>query len=197
LVYLNNLINNDKSLQDRTLIIGDININIIGNEHVNNEYLDMLSLNGFSSLINVYTRLPLNKTHSCLDHIFFKCSDDTLLNNTQSGVIQIDITDHCPIIASIPILKYEPQNSNKIKHINYSLINLYLEKETWECVYNEINIDIAVINFYDKLNSVIEKCTSEKKIVSKNKRIKEWMTAGLLCSTRKKMNFRLKSKDTH
>jgi len=126
-----------------------MNINIIDNEYINNEYLDMLSLNGFSSLINVYTRLQLNKTHSYQHHIFFKYRDDILLNNTQTGVIQIDITDHCPIIASIPLVKYGHQNSNKIKNINYSLINRYLEKETWDCVYNEINIDIAVRVFYD------------------------------------------------
>lgn len=42
-----------------------MNINIIGSENVNNEYLDMLSLNGFYSLINVHTRLQINKTHSC------------------------------------------------------------------------------------------------------------------------------------
>jgi len=35
---------------------------------------------------------------------------------------------------------------------------------------------------------------SEKKIVSKNKRIKEWMTAGLLCSTQKKNKLSMKIK---
>jgi len=75
------------------------------------------------------------------------------------------------IFASIPLVKYEHQNSNKIKHINYSLINRYLEKETWDCVYDQTNIDIAVKNFYDKLNCIIEECESEKKIVSKNKKI--------------------------
>lgn len=36
---LNDIINIDKSLQDQTLIIGDMNMNNIYNERVNNEYL--------------------------------------------------------------------------------------------------------------------------------------------------------------
>jgi hypothetical protein len=40
-----------------------MNINIIDYKQVNNEFLDGLSLNGFCSVINVYTRLSLNKSH--------------------------------------------------------------------------------------------------------------------------------------
>jgi len=115
LACINNILKNDNSPCDRTILIGDMNINIIGrylvSENVNNEYLDMLSSNGFYSLINVHTRLRINKTHSCIDHIFIKCSDEMFTNtynacNVQAHVIQIDITDHCPIITSIPLLKY-------------------------------------------------------------------------------------------
>lgn len=38
-----------------------MNIYLIGNENVNNECSDMLPSNGFYSLVNVYTRLPVNK----------------------------------------------------------------------------------------------------------------------------------------
>lgn len=43
LACLNKILNNDRSFYDCTLIIGDMNINIIDNENVNNEYLDKLS----------------------------------------------------------------------------------------------------------------------------------------------------------
>jgi hypothetical protein len=51
-----------------------------------------------------------------------------------------------------------------------------LEKEIWNCVYNETYIKVTVNHFYDKINCIIEKYTSEQNILSKNKRIKEWMT---------------------
>lgn len=71
---LNDIINNDKTLQERPLIIGVMYINIISNEHINNEYLDMLSSNGFYSLINVYK--SLQDTHwPWLYHLFVKCCD--------------------------------------------------------------------------------------------------------------------------
>jgi hypothetical protein len=87
--------------------------------------------------------------------------DEAYLNNIETGFILIDLRDHCPIIAWIPIPKYDHQNSNKIRNINYGSINYYLEKKTWDCVYNEINIEILVKNIYNKLNCIIEKYTSD------------------------------------
>lgn len=39
-------------------LIGDVNINIIGTQTYNYDYLDLLFKLGFRSLINIYTRLP-------------------------------------------------------------------------------------------------------------------------------------------
>lgn len=41
------------------MIIGDLNINIVGTTAINNEHLNMLSGYGFRSLINVYTKTPI------------------------------------------------------------------------------------------------------------------------------------------
>jgi len=48
-------------------LIGDVNINIIGAQTNNYDYLDLLSELGFYSLINIHTRLPQRQQHSCLD----------------------------------------------------------------------------------------------------------------------------------
>lgn len=72
-IKLNYIINSDNLFNDYTLLVGDMNINI-GNDNIDNEYLYMLATNGFHSLINVYTRFPINKAHTCIDHIvFLKC----------------------------------------------------------------------------------------------------------------------------
>lgn len=105
LAYLNNILITDKSLNDRTLIIGDTNNNIIGTDSTDNEYLNIFSSNGFYTFVNIFTRLPINNTHSCIDHIFIKYNDENVLSNIQAGVLQICITDHFPIITSIPLLK--------------------------------------------------------------------------------------------
>jgi len=75
LTRLEAILMSDKDIVDNTMtiLLGDININIIGNDNVENNYLDLLSSNGFSSLINVYTRIPVGiSKNSCIDHIFVK-----------------------------------------------------------------------------------------------------------------------------
>jgi len=58
----------------------------IDNNSMNNEYLDLLSENGFVSFINIYTRLPINRKHWYIDHIFIK-SYKHLINIVNSGVL--------------------------------------------------------------------------------------------------------------
>lgn len=62
-------------------------------DNVNNQYLDIMSENGFKSFINVHTRTPVGMKHACLDHIFFK-NEKNLNLKTEAGVIQTNITDH-------------------------------------------------------------------------------------------------------
>lgn len=61
-----NILLNDKNINNSsTVIVGDMNINIVRTHSVDNDYLDMLSMYGFKSYINVYTRTPLHSRHSC------------------------------------------------------------------------------------------------------------------------------------
>jgi len=62
-----------------------------------------------------------------------------------------------------------------------------LKSEQLEDVYsnNDINNRSCDI-FCDKINNAISLATTIKNVGSRYKRIKEWMTAGLLCSARKK-----------
>ncbi|XP_060846100.1 uncharacterized protein LOC132925747 [Rhopalosiphum padi] len=62
LTRLEAILMSDKDIVDSTMtiLLGDININIIGNDNVENNYLDLLSSNGFSSLINRVSGDPKN-----------------------------------------------------------------------------------------------------------------------------------------
>lgn len=46
-----------------------MNIDIIGNI---NDSFDMLAEHGFKLFVNIFTILPSNGIHFCLDHIFIK-----------------------------------------------------------------------------------------------------------------------------
>lgn len=55
---LSEVIRENKKKDNYTVLIGDTNINIVGINPLNNDYLNLLSENGFASFINSYTRLP-------------------------------------------------------------------------------------------------------------------------------------------
>lgn len=67
---LNDIILKENDENGFVVIIGDINLNIVGVDVTDHEYLDMFSKNGFRSFINVFSRTPIGFKHSCLDHIF-------------------------------------------------------------------------------------------------------------------------------
>jgi len=75
------------------IIIVDVNLNIIGTDCDENEYLYIMSEKGSMSLINVHTRTPIGQRHACLNHIFIK-TGNAMNSKFEAGVIQTITTDH-------------------------------------------------------------------------------------------------------
>lgn len=115
LTILNDILSTEKNESGFTVILGDININIIGVDNSDNEYLDMLSMFNYKSFINIYTRTPTGFNHSCIDHIFI--NNNKQLKNFNAGVIQTNFSDHFSMILSMPVT--ETINTSKCNTINY------------------------------------------------------------------------------
>lgn len=62
----------------------------------------------------------------------------------------------------------------------------------WTEVFNSRNVNNSVNIFIKKVSQIIDSSTTIKLENSKNKKIKEWMTQGLLCSVRQKQELSLK-----
>jgi len=183
---LNKILSDENTCNDIMALLGDININIAGINSIDNDYLNMLPLYDFKSFINVYTRTPNHFRYSCLDHIFVKLN--SMINHFEAGVIQANITDNFLTVLAIPInvkSKHNNNSKNTIEIINHEKVNTKLKSEQWENVYSNNDINRSCNIFYDKLNYAISLATTTNNVGSRYKRIKEWMTAGLLCSTRK------------
>jgi len=184
----------DRKLSGYYMIIGDLNINIVGTKQINNDYLDMLSEYGFRSFINVYTRTPVGCAHSCLDHIFIKYNN-CIDNRIEAGVIQTNISDHYSVIMALELKnKLLSHNNNVYKTINYNKLNVLLKLESWSELYYNINVNKCFDIFIHTILHAINSSTTFKKANAKNKHIQEWMTMGLLCSVRKKQALSLKVK---
>lgn len=63
-----------------------MSINIVRDNVSNNDYLNLLSKNGFASFINLKTRLSNEQKHSCLDHIFVHY-EEHLITQINSGIL--------------------------------------------------------------------------------------------------------------
>lgn len=175
-----------------SIIIGDINININHKDKLDkiaHDYLDIVSENGFCSLIDSPTRVQIyceRLTETSIDHILLRTSNSKTL--AHSFIIETKITDHYPTILSILKPKVNKNNnscsSNFKSQIDWSALRLKLVNERWSTVYN-CNTPVESLQcFYDSFYAHIKDCTSIKTISNKNKRIKPWITQGLLNSIR-------------
>lgn len=89
------------------MLLGDMNINIIGNNKVDNNYHDLLISNGFISLTNIFTRIPVNGNNHCIAHTFVK--SNKINDNIEAGVLHTDFSDYYGV----------KQNSVSLENINY------------------------------------------------------------------------------
>jgi len=198
LTRLDSILVSDNDIIDKTMsiLLGDININIIGNNNVENNYLDLLSSHGFRSLINVYTRTPAGiSKNSCIDHIFTKLNKNKkCIDNFEAGVLQTDFSDHYTTILSIPNVITETQIKATFECINFKRLNDILNDVKWTDLYSIFNVNESLDFVYTRIHDATNRSKSLKTINSKSKRLQNWMTSGLLCSVRKKQELSLKIK---
>lgn len=79
--------------------------------------------------------------------------------------------------------------------IDYKSITSILANENWTDVYDAYNDVNHCYNVFDKIiKNAIDKSTTHIILRSKNIRLKEWMTNGLLTSARRKQFLSMKCK---
>lgn len=184
-IQLSNYLQSVSLDTDMHLIVGDININILGEEEYAHNYLNIMGEHGFISAINNFTRIQGN-SKSCIDHMFIK--------NKNEGyeyipiIIETCITDHYSLLTQI-ISPERKQVLNKINTKHYldknKLLSL-LEKENWYNIYSCEDADRATDLFIEKIKNYIKVCTKILKIKQNNIKRKDWITCGLIKSINKR-----------
>ena len=88
-----------RNLKQKSMIIGDMNIDISKSNNYVSQYLDLMALNGFincNPIIN--TRVdPHRNTKTNIDHMFIR----NITDEVNSGVIQTNISDHYALFVNI------------------------------------------------------------------------------------------------
>lgn len=80
---LERYLNDSSDNSDVHIIVGDINIDILRDETITDEYFNVLSEFNFTSTINEYTRIQ-NNTKTCIDHIFIKMKKKILKTTAEA-----------------------------------------------------------------------------------------------------------------
>lgn len=187
------------------IVMGDININIMDENHLNyltNEYLSVLQLNGFKSYVNKYTRSVNNvngQVNSCIDHIFFK-SGSKKEEDVLGAILQSNITDHYSIVFHIRQKDHDSNSktipSKTVTRINFDKLKLELETQGWDDVCDNFtdDIDTLVDKFTFKINENINKFTETINYSHKNRPLKKWITPSLISAIRKRDTMHIKLK---
>lgn len=180
--HLSMLLRNKNS--EYNILIGDINIDILSeNIDYSTEYLNVMSENGFYSLINKYTRVNAT-SKSCIDHIFLKARTEHN-DNIYAAVIKSNITDHYPVVTIIKNIGTKPNNVNyKIIHkIDDVKLNNLLKYENWIDLYESIDTENSTKLFIETFKQHVTNSTRTIKIKETIKR-KPWITNGIILSMR-------------
>lgn len=197
LTFMNNLkdlLENSQNNQDYSILIGDLNIDILSDNDCTNEYLNIMSENSFISTINSITR-PNNQTGTCIDHAFIKSA--TELDFIIPFIIKTDITDHFTIALQIIF----PEKSNNViqsktyykKTVDMKKLSKILSRIDWGNLYKQKTTELATEYFVNVLQCEIKNCTTQIKLNTKRRKRKDWITQGLVKSINKKKELRKQS----
>ena len=172
-------------------LLGDFNINLlsVNDSYIAGEFLDIIYSSFFKPLISKHTRITTN-TATLIDNIFTNVFDDkaTCVN----GLVCAEISDHIPIFHIHKTKDEQNKQKKEAKFIRrYDKNSLETFKNKLDCIdWNETtyNVDPNIVydNFIKKFSEIHNSCFPLKKVKSKNKRIKPWISKGMLISIKRK-----------
>lgn len=177
-------------------LIGDVNCCILSEtkEQLSQRYLDVMFGAGFTSCINIPTRVT-EYSKSCIDHIFTNMKN---ISSVKSAIIKSEMTDHFFTVAQFQSCFNKNSRQTSTTNINSRLdMNAafqLLSGWDWSEILNINDVDISCSIFIEQLQKILSLSNKTVRFSSNNCRIKPWMTAGLVRSirTRDKLGRRLK-----
>ena len=161
------------------ILIGDLNINLLGDNSNNDIFVNCMHSFNLFPTINKPTRFSNNHDPSLLDHLW---TNSTHLNT--SGIVSVDFTDHLPIFIFFDTVS-STQEKVKITFRNRNELNkeLFLRRIfgfDWNLVKND-DLNVYVSNLMNKMNEIF--CDSfplMSKLISKKRLSKPWITNEIL-----------------
>jgi hypothetical protein len=177
-----------------SIIVGDLNINTMqASQHRQlEEYENLTSQFGYTHCITRPTRVSENSS-SCIDHILVNFSKEVV-----PIVFQNTITDHYATILGIKhdlIRSKGEVESSFYETVDHTRLAILLREECWDSISSLADVNIAYDSFVDKIERNISKCKRIVKISHSRRRIKPWITGGLVRSIRRRDKLHRQSRN--
>jgi len=171
-----------------TIVVGDINVDLLDFTSIATKYYQNCILaKGFNSYINIPTR-ETDNSRTCIDHTLVSIPSNLKSKiPINTYVYQSTITDHYTSIIKLGQIKNESCHQPKTYQvINQNKLRSILENVNWYSIEEIEDPNSATNKLTNLVENAIQKATEEKKITSKQRKIKPWMTNGILTSIRKR-----------
>ena len=113
------------------------------------------------------------------------------------------LSDHCPILLNIELKQSKIAAQNKcIERINYENLSRSLGQENWNNIIDSKDVDHCAELIVSKIRNHIERAREKVYIKCKDRKLKPWITQGLIKSIRerdrlKKISTILKTREAH
>ena len=175
------LILNTISSNINCIIMGDFNVDLFRSSiHNSDMFKNMFLSYNFRQLIDIPTR-STQTSNTCIDHIYIN-----FCNNTDSGVLDIPISDHLPIVCSVEMNISSNNNTHKTYFRDHSSHNISMfEVEATHLLesFNDYhNLDVNLqFNILDNiLTQAYERtCPMRTKLVKNTSKQEPWLTSSL------------------
>lgn len=184
---LEGILQNNRGIRDQ-IVGGDLNINILDKtQHATNAYLNILSDHSFLPLILSPTRVS-SKSSTLIDHIMYSGYNGT--SRSYSGNILIDISDHFPNYAFLPLPGRPTKRNAKDRPMKRFFSNQSVSYFTNEVANIQLHPDSSVNDTFNQFHAHFQKCFDKcfplRRVSIKRHKMKAWMNAKILKNTRKK-----------
>ena len=179
------------SSNNDVILAGDFNIDLLNDNPTVNSFMYSMQQLHFAPKITKPTRFPTSNVHSptLLDHFYINSHFHSVC-----GIIEIDITDHCPIFLNIPIPNISSEvHSNKVKVTfrDHSINNMerfesILSNFDWSTLENE-DISLHTSSYLSKVDEIYCNCfPSRTKFFTKKRLSQPWLSNSLIQLTKQK-----------
>jgi len=175
-----------------TFVVGDFNLDLTSRDPVCSRFADMMISSSFFPLINLPTHFSHSGTPACIDQIWFN-----QLGETVSGALQVDISDHFPVVSlfSLPSAPSNKFLKSFRDHSQQSLVRLGGGIDQFArgfIVGSGKGVDNCVGEFSEQLYRLYDVCCPvRRKSYPSSRCTKPWISDALInCINRKYSLFR-------